>query len=128
MGRHDVGYGVKANEPACRFTITIAADPAEISAVVGRVARELEKRTWHEDDVMAVQLALAEAVANAIRHGCGGDTHKRVECSIGCRHSDEVVIVVRDPGDGFDPGAVPDPLDPANTFKPIGRGILLSVP
>jgi serine/threonine-protein kinase RsbW len=28
-------------------------------------------------------------------------------------------------GDGFDPGSVPDPLDPANTFKPNGRGIFL---
>ena len=39
--------------------------------------------------------------------------------------SDEVVIVVRDQGGGFDPSDVPDPLDPANTFKPSGRGIFL---
>jgi anti-sigma regulatory factor (Ser/Thr protein kinase) len=36
-----------------------------------------------------------------------------------------VVITVRDPGTGFDPQAVPNPLDPANIFKPSGRGIFL---
>ena len=125
MGRYDAAHGVRADEPSGRFTFTIAADPAEMSVVVDRVVRELEERMWHADDVMAIQLALTEAVANAIRHGCGGDLHKRVECSIGCGESDEVVIVIRDPGDGFDPGSVPDPLDPANTFKPTGRGLFL---
>ena len=93
--------------------------------VLDRVTRMLEKREWPEDDVTAVQLALTEAVANAIRHGCRGDITKRVQCSVGCFESDEVLIVVRDPGEGFDPGGVPDPLDPANTFNPSGRGIFL---
>ena len=93
--------------------------------VLDRVTRMLEKREWPEDNVTAVQLALTEAVANAIRHGCRGDSSKSVQCSVGCCESDEVEIIVRDPGDGFDPGVVPDPLDPANTFNPSGRGIFL---
>lgn len=93
--------------------------------VVDRVTRMLEKRDWPENDVTAVELALTEALANAIRHGCGGDITKPVQCSVSCFESDELVIVVRDPGDGFDPGGVPDPLDPGNTFKPSGRGIFL---
>ena len=44
---------------------------------------------------------------------------------MGDRRPEEVVIVVRDHGGGFDPLGVPDPLDPANTFKPSGRGIFL---
>jgi serine/threonine-protein kinase RsbW len=105
--------------------MTIPADPNAISGVVDRVTGELEDRKWYEDDVTAVQLALTEALANAIRHGCRGDISKRVQCSVGCGESDEVVIIVRDPGDGFDPGGAPDPLDPANTLKPNGRGIFL---
>jgi serine/threonine-protein kinase RsbW len=105
--------------------VTIPADPAEISGLVERVSQALEERHWRDDDVMAVQLALTEAVANAIRHGCGGDINKRVECSLGCGECDEVLIIVRDSGDGFDPGGVPDPLDPSNTFKASGRGIFL---
>jgi anti-sigma regulatory factor (Ser/Thr protein kinase) len=63
--------------------------------VVDRVARELEERKWREDDVTAVQLALIEALANAIRHGCRGDITKRVQCSVGCGEFDEVVILRR---------------------------------
>ena len=87
--------------------------------------RELEAGRWRKDDVSAVQLALTAAMANAIRHGCRGDITKRVQCSVSSFESDEVVIVVRDQGGGFDPSDVPDPLDPANTFKPSGRGIFL---
>src|SRR5512145_1975031 len=116
--------GVNASESACRFTMTIPADPSAISAVVDGVTRELEARNWREDDVTTVQLALTEAMANAIRHGCRGYVTKHVECSVGGDEADEVVIVVRDPGDGFDSGRVPDPRDP-DTFKPSGRGIFL---
>jgi serine/threonine-protein kinase RsbW len=124
-GAGDTAYGVREDNPACRLNMTIPADPAEISGLVDRISRELEKRHWRDDDVMAVQLALTEAVANAIRHGCGGDINKRVECSVGCGEGDEVLLIVRDSGSGFDPGDVPDPLDPSNMFKPGGRGIFL---
>jgi serine/threonine-protein kinase RsbW len=123
--RLDAVPKVSEHQAACRVTMTIPADPGAISAVVDRVARELEERKWREDDVTAVQLALIEALANAIRHGCRGDITKRVQCSVGCGEFDEVVIIVRDPGDGFDPEGVPDPLDPVNTFKPSGRGMFL---
>jgi serine/threonine-protein kinase RsbW len=125
MGRSDTADGVRKNQPTCRLNVTIPADPAEISGLVDRVSRELEERHWRDDDVMAVQLALTEAVANAIRHGCGGDINQRVECSVGCGAYDEVLLIVRDSGSGFDPNGVPDPLDPSNTFKPSGRGIFL---
>jgi len=35
------------------------------------------------------------------------------------------VITVRDPGAGFDPDKLPNPLDPANLLKTSGRGIFL---
>ncbi len=38
---------------------------------------------------------------------------------------DEARFVVRDEGPGFDPGALPDPLDPENLEKASGRGVLL---
>ena len=125
MGQHDAARSVRDDGPACRLTITIPADPTQISVVVDRVCRELEERQWRDEALMAIELALTEAVANAIHHGCGGDVTRLVECSVGCGERDEVMIVVRDPGSGFDPGAVPDPLDPSNAFKPSGRGIFL---
>jgi serine/threonine-protein kinase RsbW len=109
----------------CQFTMTIPADPAAIPIVTDGVGELMEEKHWPSEDVFAVQLALHEAVANAIRHGCGGDVSNHVGCSVSFDESGEVVIVVRDSGPGFDPSAIADPLDAANIFKPSGRGIFL---
>lgn len=109
----------------CQFTITIPADPSAIPTVTDGVTHVLQEKHWPDEDVMAVELALQEAVANAIRHGCDGDRSKQLQCSVACDESGEVVITVRDPGQGFDPAAVPDPLAPQNILKSSGRGIFL---
>ena len=109
----------------CQFTMTIPADPRAIPTVTDGVVQVLQEKEWPEQDVMAVELALQEAVANAIRHGCGGDSSKQLQCSVSCDEAGEVVITVRDPGTGFDHTAVPNPLAEANLMKPSGRGIFL---
>ena len=109
----------------CRFTMRIPADPAAIPIVTDGVGELMEEKHWPKEDVFAVQLALQEAVANAIRHGCRGDVSKHVHCSVSSDESGELVIVVRDPGPGFDPSAVTDPLAATNILKPSGRGIFL---
>jgi anti-sigma regulatory factor (Ser/Thr protein kinase) len=109
----------------CQFTMTIPADPSAIPTVTDGVVHVLQEKQWPEADIMAVELALQEAVANAMRHGCGGDRSKQLECSVACDTAGEVVITVRDPGEGFDHTALADPLDPANILKPSGRGIFL---
>ena len=109
----------------CQFTVTIPADPAAIPTVTDGVTHVLEEKGWPEEDVRAVELALQEAVANAIRHGCRGDQTKELQCSVSCDESGEVVITVRDPGCGFHPDAVPDPIEPENLLKASGRGIFL---
>ena len=95
----------------CQFNMTIPADPRAIPTVT--------------DGVMQVELALQEALANAIRHGCKGDRSRQVQCSVSCDTDDEVLIVVRDPGSGFDATAIADPLKGENVMKSSGRGIFL---
>jgi anti-sigma regulatory factor (Ser/Thr protein kinase) len=109
----------------CQFTMTIPADPSAIPALTDGVTQVLQEKHWSDTDVMAVELALQEAVANAIRHGCNGDASKQLQCSVACEASGEVVITVRDPGTGFDHTSVADPLHPENILKPSGRGIFL---
>ena len=109
----------------CQFTMTVPADPAAIPTLTDGVVKVLEEKHWPESDVMAVELALQEAVANAIRHGCKGDRTKQLQCAVTCDEAGEIVITVRDPGTGFDPSQVADPLDPANILKSSGRGIFL---
>ena len=72
-----------------------------------------------------VELALREAVSNAILHGNRMHTRKLVHVRCCCEGTKGVFIVVRDQGHGFDPDAVPNPLAVENLEAENGRGIHL---
>jgi anti-sigma regulatory factor (Ser/Thr protein kinase) len=109
----------------CELNIVIPADLASMMKVSNGVNQLLENKRWPDDEVMKVELALQEALSNAIRHGCKGDPSKQVQCCVTFDEAGDIVIVVRDPGAGFDVSAVPDPLEGANILKPSGRGVFL---
>lgn len=110
---------------ACQFNMVIPADPKSIPLVTDGVMRLLEDKGWPEPRIMEVELALQEALANAIRHGCCNDPSRQVQCMVTCDAEGEVMFVVRDPGMGFETAAVANPLAPENVLKPSGRGIFL---
>ena len=110
---------------ACKLDVTISADPKAISGVVDgvmQIAREMKCAEGHE---FQVELALREALANAIVHGCNNDPSKKVGCCVACSESSDIVIVVRDPGEGFILSTVPSPLAAENLTSTHGRGIYL---
>ena len=109
----------------CRFNMIIPADPVHISTVSEGLERMLKERGWREEEVIAVDLAVREGLANAIRHGCGNDPTKHVQCCVTFDDPGEVVVVIRDPGPGFEPQTVPDPMHPENVLKSSGRGVYL---
>jgi anti-sigma regulatory factor (Ser/Thr protein kinase) len=109
----------------CQLDLTVPAEASAIPRITDGVTAVLQGKGWPEHDIMAVELALQEAIANAVRHGCQGDATKKIQCCVTVDVSGEVVIVVRDPGPGFDPAKVPDPLGEENLFKPSGRGVFL---
>ena len=109
----------------CEFTMTIPADPSAITAVIDGVNAVLTQKAWPEEQIMQIELALQEAIANGIRHGCRGDATKQVQVVVNVTAEGEILITVRDPGQGFDPSKVADPLAPENMLKPSGRGIFL---
>jgi anti-sigma regulatory factor (Ser/Thr protein kinase) len=109
----------------CQFDMTIPADPKAIPTVTDGVMQVLQDKKWPETRIIEVELALQEALANAIRHGCKGDASRQVQCVVTCDADEEVLIVVRDPGTGFDARTVPDPLVGENILKSSGRGIFL---
>ncbi len=109
----------------CELNLTIPATPASIPRVSEGVRQLLVGKGWSDDELMKVELALDEALANAIRHGCKNDPSKQVQCVVSTDAAGELVIVVRDPGPGFDPANVPNPLQGANLLKPSGRGVFL---
>jgi serine/threonine-protein kinase RsbW len=119
--------GTAPNEDSSptHFEVTLPAEVAAISPVVGWVMRlvgELEYSTGKEFEI---EMALREALANAVLHGCKADPSKKVECSVSGDREQGILIVVRDPGTGFDPTSLPSPTDDSNLHSDHGRGILL---
>lgn len=110
---------------ACKLDVTIPADLKAISGVVDGVLQIAREMKCAEGSEFQLELALREALANAIVHGCNGDRSQQVECCVACTQSSDVVIVVRDPGEGFAPAALPNPLAPENLHSTHGRGIYL---
>lgn len=76
-----------------------------------------------DDVVSAIDLAVRESVANAVKHGNKFDESKHVEVRF-AKLDEGLEIQVRDFGEGFAVEEIPDPTDPANLLKANGRGIL----
>lgn len=90
---------------------------------VSSVTRSLaDKVTFDEDTAGWIDLAVREAVINAIKHGNRSLEAKKVDVKF-VVDVDSITIYVRDRGEGFDITALPNPLDPENLLNPAGRGI-----
>jgi serine/threonine-protein kinase RsbW len=72
-----------------------------------------------------VEIVLMEALANAIQHGCKNDPSKKVEVCVACDEARGLLLIIRDPGKGFDPASIPSPVVGQNLFSTHGRGVFL---
>ena len=102
--------------------------PADVGAteeVVGEIMATISDMKCINGKEFEIELALREALANAIEHGCAGDCTKRISVCVACSESSGVLLVVRDPGSGFDPSNVPSPVVGSNIYSSHGRGIYL---
>lgn len=105
--------------------VTLAADRKAVDPVVQEVmavVREMKGVDGKED---AIELALQEALANAVIHGAKEDPTKTVECLVSSDEERGILIVVRDPGTGFSPDAIPGCTMGENVYSNHGRGIFL---
>lgn len=104
---------------------------------------------WNDSERLRIGVAVDEAVVNAIYHGnleisselrehddeqfykavrerrqTSPYDQRRVQVKIRVT-SDDVHVVIRDQGPGYNPDSVPDPTHPDNLDKVSGRGLLL---
>jgi serine/threonine-protein kinase RsbW len=110
---------------ALKLRVTLAADHAAIDSVVESVMDIIREMKCADGREHAIELALTEALANAVIHGAKSDPSKVIECDVACDEIHGMLIVVRDPGDGFDPQSIPDPCVGENIYSEHGRGIYL---
>ena len=114
-----------AEKLVLKLSVTLAADRDAVDPVVRSVTdvvREMKCAPGREDDI---ELALTEALANAVVHGAKNDPSKIIECDVACDELHGMLIVVRDPGTGFDPAKIADPCQGENIYANHGRGIYL---
>ncbi len=102
----------------------IPSDQSKTSIPKQAILKELHQHVYSEEATFAIKLALEEALANAVKHGCGGDTTKNITVRYAVT-SEKAVIIVRDEGLGFQPDEVPDCTAPERLPLPDGRGIML---
>jgi serine/threonine-protein kinase RsbW len=76
-----------------------------------------------DEYVSAIDLAVRESVANAVKHGNKFDESKTVEVRF-VTLDEGFEVTVRDQGTGFSVEEIPDPTDPEHLLMASGRGIL----
>lgn len=108
-----------------RFEVVLPADVNAISPVVSWVMRLVGELEYAAGKEFEIELALREALANAIVHGCKGDAAQKIVCTVTADKDRGILIVVRDPGPGFNAASLPSPTDDQNLHADHGRGIYL---
>ncbi len=108
-----------------KFEVTFSANIQAVSPVIDRIMNQVKEMSCAAGKEFEIEMALREALVNAVVHGCKSDPDKIVQCCVACDNDRGLLIVVRDPGPGFDPRALPNPLVGRNIFASHGRGIYL---
>ncbi len=110
-------------EPSVQtIRLSIGSRYENIELVLAVLADTLAPLPMNEDSCYWMEIAVREALTNAIKHGNRLDTGKRVDVGL-VVNVGGIEITIEDEGEGFDPGAVADPLAPDNLLRTQGRGI-----
>ena len=112
-------------DPPLELHTWVRSEISLISPLVEWLMSLIAESRCVSGDEQFVELALREALSNAMLHGNRLDAHKLVHVRCCCERGKGVLIVVRDQGHGFDPNGVPDPLAVENLDAEHGRGLHL---
>jgi serine/threonine-protein kinase RsbW len=123
------GTNIPMSAPFVELHRSLDSRAAAISPIVDQLMRFIKLFMGRfgiakesEDDV---ESAIHEALANAVIHGNKQKPEKKVYVTCRCSMDGEVLITVRDEGEGFDIRAVPDPTEPQRRLLAHGRGLYL---
>jgi serine/threonine-protein kinase RsbW len=105
--------------PIVRLKVT--SDPANLAAVRKEVEAFAAAAGFAEKAVAEIGLCVNEAMANIIRHAYAGRTDRPIQLEASAS-SRELIIVVRDWGNGVDPSRLP--CRPYNPLEPGGVGLI----
>jgi serine/threonine-protein kinase RsbW len=108
-----------------KFEIIFSASLDAVTPVIDRIMGLVREMNCAAGKEFEIETSLREALVNAVVHGCKRDPGKKIQCCVACEDTRGLLIVVRDPGPGFDPAALPSPIIGQNLFASHGRGIYM---
>jgi serine/threonine-protein kinase RsbW len=110
-----------------RFCEVISSNVSEVNPLLDKLMDVVKSLPCAPQQEEEIRLALYEALANAILHGNENDPGKKVSvaCFCECGKAENLLVVIRDEGAGFDPNAIPDPRSAETLYASHGRGIFL---
>lgn len=108
-----------------KTSLNLVSTSESLTVVEKKIDEVTKEANVNEDLYGNVLVAVTEGVNNAIHHGNKSNPEKNVDINIEINTDNQLVFIIKDQGEGFDPDALPDPTDPANIQKPHGRGVFL---
>ena len=108
-----------------KLDVKLSGDVEAISPFIQSVMGVVKEMGCAAGREFEIEQALREALNNAIEHGIEYDSSRKIQCCVACDHERGMLIVVRDPGPGFDPASIPSPVSGQNIYSEGGRGIYL---
>jgi serine/threonine-protein kinase RsbW len=105
--------------------IRMPADRAKIASVSETIGTKLSQLDVPEDKRLEIDLAVQEALANAVVHGCKNNPTCEVRCRLERDDEGRILIIVTDQGVGFNPDHVADPKKTDRLYEDHGRGVYL---
>jgi serine/threonine-protein kinase RsbW len=105
-------------------TEILPTDLSEVRRIQSELKDALTSKGFSERDMFHIELAMEEALVNAMKHGNQLDPHKRVYLRYRI-FEESFDVRVEDEGLGFEPNDVPDPTAPENIERACGRGLYM---
>lgn len=119
--------------PSCEFDLdklllkldeVLPSDVAAIDDMVTSIT-QLIAGTGCRGNIEKIDLALHEALANAILHGNRSNPEKGVRVCVAVQEGCGILMVVKDAGSGFDPDRLPNATEGQSLLAEHGRGVFL---
>ncbi|HWR82322.1 MAG TPA: ATP-binding protein [Candidatus Deferrimicrobium sp.] len=105
-------------------SISIPPNLSFLTAVDDFVESFLERCGAEQSVIADIAISVSELVNNAVAHGSRSAVNRPVVVSIS-RSDNVITVTVSDPGAGFNPNNIDDPLSDENLLKETGRGIFI---
>ena len=103
----------------------VLSSALESVAEIEQIAEQMALRAGFDEDTASnIAMGTREAAINAAKHGNKFSAEKTVRATLE-RKGSTLTFHICDEGEGLDPDALPDPLDPANLLRSSGRGVFL---